>query len=103
MAFELVGIPYAFSSVEYAAMIGKLTHPDGSSHSVNSRICTDHIMHLDHKKKPLWFNGSLFHEKEFRSRRGFFFATHWAPGTGDWECDPHPWYVKRLLVGLARN
>ncbi|KAG9048643.1 hypothetical protein FS837_012352 [Tulasnella sp. UAMH 9824] len=91
MAFELVGIPYAFSSVEYAAMIGTLTHPDNAAHSVNSRICTDHIMHLDHKKKPLWFNGSLFHEKEFRGRRGFFFATHWAPGTGDWECDPHPW------------
>ncbi|KAG8986231.1 hypothetical protein FRB90_004145, partial [Tulasnella sp. 427] len=33
MAFELIGAPYAFSSVEYAAMIGQLTHPDKSAHS----------------------------------------------------------------------
>lgn len=59
MAFELAGIPYHMDE-EYAAIIGQLTHPDSKSHSIDSFIQSDHLFHLDHRGRPLWWNGSLF-------------------------------------------
>ncbi|KAL8281161.1 hypothetical protein RQP46_006519 [Phenoliferia psychrophenolica] len=62
MAFELGKIPYHFD-IPYAALIGVLTHPDARAHSIESRICSDHLFHLDYMGKPLWFNGSLRQNK----------------------------------------
>ncbi|CEQ38791.1 SPOSA6832_00239, partial [Sporobolomyces salmonicolor] len=68
--------------------------------------------------KPLWWNGSLFMVRlplslplpcSLRSRpsspldapqekrvkdRGYLIATHWAPGSVDWECDYEPWRMR---------
>jgi len=98
IGFELVGIPYTFDSPEYAPMIGQLTYPDGQAHSINTQICSDHMLHLDLNKKPLWFNGGLFQEKG-KKDKGFFFATHWVRGTADWWCDPQPWCMRSFLEG----
>ncbi|GAA5888867.1 hypothetical protein JCM6882_002883 [Rhodosporidiobolus microsporus] len=92
MAFELCGLPYHMDR-EYAGIIGQLTHPDTKSHSIDSFIQSDHLFHLDHRGKPLWWNGSLFQEKRVKDR-GYLIATHWAPGTVDWICDTEPWSMR---------
>ncbi|GAA5988572.1 hypothetical protein JCM11641_004607 [Rhodosporidiobolus odoratus] len=92
MAFELMGLPYHMDK-EYAGIIGQLTHPDTKSHSIDSFIQSDHLFHLDHRGKPLWWNGSLFQEKRVKDR-GYLIATHWAPGTVDWICDTEPWSMR---------
>ncbi|GAA5870381.1 hypothetical protein JCM16303_001981 [Sporobolomyces ruberrimus] len=92
MAFELAGIPYHMDS-EYAAIIGQLTHSDTKSHSIDSFIQSDHLFHLDHRGKPLWWNGSAFQEKRVKDR-GYLIATHWAPGSVDWVCDTEPWSMR---------
>ncbi|KAI5479396.1 alpha-mannosyltransferase, glycosyltransferase family 71 protein [Pseudohyphozyma bogoriensis] len=97
MGFELGQIPYHFD-VPYASIIGQLTHPDHKAHSIASQICSDHLFHLDHKGRPLWFNGSLFQEKRVKDN-GWFLATHWAYGTVMWECDPEPW----CMVGIGER
>ncbi|GAA6058680.1 hypothetical protein JCM10212_003368 [Sporobolomyces blumeae] len=104
MAFELAGIPYHMDR-EYAAIIGQLTHPDTKSHSIDSFIQSDHLFHLDHKGRPLWWNGSLFMEKRVKDR-GYLIATHWAPGSVDWECDTEPWSMRttqRDVVDLQHD
>ncbi|KAK4055200.1 hypothetical protein OIV83_000480 [Microbotryomycetes sp. JL201] len=85
MSFELLGIRYHFQP-EYAGIVGQLTHPDKASHSIDSRICSG---------RPLWWNGSLFQNKRSK-RKGWFIATHWAPGTVDWDCEPEPWCMKGI-------
>ncbi|GAA6002720.1 hypothetical protein JCM10207_007643 [Rhodosporidiobolus poonsookiae] len=92
MAFELAGIPYHMDR-EYAGIIGQLTHTDTKSHSIDSFIQSDHLFHLDHRGRPLWWNGSLFQEKRVKDR-GYLIATHWAPGTVDWLCDTEPWSMR---------
>ncbi|KAM0793480.1 hypothetical protein ACM66B_000921 [Microbotryomycetes sp. NB124-2] len=94
MSFELLGIPYHFQP-EYAGIVGQLTHPDKASHSIDSRICSEHMFHLDYRGRPLWWNGSLFQHKRSK-RKGWFIATHWAPGTVDWDCEPEPWCMKGI-------
>ncbi|GAA5922905.1 uncharacterized protein JCM15063_003461 [Sporobolomyces koalae] len=104
MAFELAGIPYHMDQ-EYAAIIGQLTHPDTKSHSIDSFIQSDHLFHLDHKGRPLWWNGSLFMEKRVKDR-GYLIATHWAPGSVDWVCDTEPWSMRttqRDVVDLQHD
>ncbi|GAA6013259.1 hypothetical protein JCM11491_006333 [Sporobolomyces phaffii] len=104
MAFELAGIPYHMDR-EYAAIIGQLTHPDTKSHSIDSFIQSDHLFHLDHRGKPLWWNGSLFMEKRVKDR-GYLIATHWAPGSVDWVCDTEPWSMRttqRDVVDLQHD
>ena len=96
MSFELGRIPYHFDP-PFAALIGQLTHPDHSSHSVDSRICSDHLFHLDYTGRPLWFNGSLFQQKRVKSL-GWFMATHWTYGTVEWDCDYEPWCSTSFLV-----
>lgn len=34
-------------------------------------------------------------EKRVKSK-GWFIATHWAPGTVDWDCEPEPWCMKGI-------
>ncbi|GAA5871926.1 hypothetical protein JCM3774_000730 [Rhodotorula dairenensis] len=92
MAFELCGLPYHLDK-EYAGIIGQLTHADHKSHSIDSFIQSDHLFHLDHRGKPLWWNGSLFQEKRVKDR-GYLIATHWSPGTTDWICDTEPWSMR---------
>ncbi|GAA5934507.1 hypothetical protein JCM10213_002000 [Rhodosporidiobolus nylandii] len=92
MAFELAQLPYHLDR-EYAGIIGQLTHPDTKSTSIDSFIQSDHLFHLDHRGKPLWWNGSLFQEKRVKDR-GYLIATHWAPGTVDWICDTEPWSMR---------
>ncbi|BGP21339.1 alpha-mannosyltransferase, glycosyltransferase family 71 protein [Rhodotorula toruloides] len=92
MAFELCGLPYHLDR-EYAGIIGQLTHTDTKSHSIDTFIQSDHLFHLDHKGRPLWWNGSLFQEKRVKDR-GYLIATHWAPGTVDWICDTEPWSMR---------
>ncbi|GAA5858776.1 hypothetical protein JCM8547_004983 [Rhodosporidiobolus lusitaniae] len=99
MAFELVGLPYHMDR-EYAGIIGQLTHPDTKSHSIDSFIQSDHLFHLDHRGKPLWWNGSLFQEKRVKDR-GYLIATHWAPGTVDWICDTEPWSMRVDMRDVA--
>ncbi|KAK4057567.1 hypothetical protein OIO90_001212 [Microbotryomycetes sp. JL221] len=94
MSFELAGIPYHFQP-EYAGIVGQLTHPDAASHSIDSRICSEHMFHLDWRGRPLWWNGSLFQNKRSKNK-GWFIATHWAPGTVDWDCEPEPWCMKGI-------
>ena len=68
MAFELAGIPCEFCFTHlgrsrltllvvldhfdppFAAIVGQLTHPDASSHSIDSRICSEHLFHLDYSE-----------------------------------------------------
>ncbi|KAL8277398.1 hypothetical protein RQP46_010238 [Phenoliferia psychrophenolica] len=94
MAFELAQIPYHFDP-PFAALIGQLTHPDSKAHSIESRICSDHHFHLCPKGKPFWFNGSLRQEKRVINN-GWFFATHWAYGTGDWRAEFEPWCMASI-------
>ncbi|GAA5835395.1 hypothetical protein JCM3766R1_004774 [Sporobolomyces carnicolor] len=104
MAFELAGIPYHMDE-EYAAIIGQLTHPDSKSHSIDSFIQSDHLFHLDHRGRPLWWNGSLFMEKRVKDR-GYLIATHWARGSVDWICDTEPWSMRttqRDVVDLQND
>ncbi|GAA5925201.1 hypothetical protein JCM3775_006395 [Rhodotorula graminis] len=92
MAFELSGLPYHLDR-EYAGIIGQLTHPDTKAHSIDTFIQSDHLFHLDHRGRPLWWNGSLFQEKRVKDR-GYLIATHWSPGTTDWNCDTEPWSMR---------
>ncbi|GAA5988573.1 hypothetical protein JCM5350_004458 [Sporobolomyces pararoseus] len=104
MAFELAGIPYHMDQ-EYAAIIGQLTHPDSKSHSIDSFIQSDHLFHLDYRKRPLWWNGSLFMEKRVKDR-GYLIASHYAPGSVDWICDTEPWSMRttqRDVVDLQHD
>lgn len=96
MGFELVKVPYQFRGL-YAASIGILEHPTGS-HSMQSRMCTDHHLHLSYTGKPLWWNGSLFQEKRLKNR-GFFVGESWAVGTVDWDCDHEPWCMRGMRKG----
>ncbi|GAA5820505.1 hypothetical protein JCM3770_002278 [Rhodotorula araucariae] len=92
MAFELLGLPYHLDR-EYAGIIGQLTHPDTKAHSIDTFIQSDHLFHLDHRGRPLWWNGSLFQEKRVKDR-GYLIATHWSPGTVDWDCETEPWSMR---------
>lgn len=63
MAFELAGIPYHFDNV-YTSAIGHVTQEAGTDRTF---VCQTggfmHILHLDHSGKPLWYNTSLFRDK----------------------------------------
>ena len=54
--FELVETPYSFEE-HYGSILG---HKKGDE----NKVCSFTIAHLDHKKKLLWYNGSLLKDKE---------------------------------------
>ena len=66
--FELVETPYSFEE-HYGSILG---HRKGRE----NRVCSFTIAHLDHKKKLLWYNGSLLKDKEV-SGGEFDVPTEW--------------------------
>ncbi|KDE05033.1 hypothetical protein MVLG_04576 [Microbotryum lychnidis-dioicae p1A1 Lamole] len=94
MGYELGGVPYYFDP-PYAGIAGRVTHPNAKGHTVDSRICSEHHLHLDYKGRPLWWNGSLYEDKRHREK-GWFLALHYTHGTVDWDCEPEPWCMKGI-------
>jgi alpha 1,3-mannosyltransferase len=73
--FELVGTPYSFEE-HYGSMLGHQRNNE-------NRVCSFTIAHLDHRKKLLWYNGSLLKDKEI-SGSDFDIPTDWMVD-GIWE------------------
>ncbi|SCV68758.1 BQ2448_879 [Microbotryum intermedium] len=94
MGYELGGVPYYFDP-PYAGIAGRMTHLNAKGHTVDSRICSEHHLHLDYKGRPLWWNGSLYEDKRHREK-GWFLALHYTHGTVDWDCEPEPWCMKGI-------
>lgn len=81
MACELIGIPYTY--VEgYASAIGNVTLDDMTRQTM---LCPCHLLHLDHRGKPLWYNGSLYRNKHVeKASQQWFQPMVWAKDTGRW-------------------
>ena len=96
LAAELSGTPYYFNP-GYAGIIGHRNENEDN-------VCSSQALHLDHKKRPFWLNGSLRANKDYGHRR-IAELTHWIGGAwnmtdkiswnyggaedGGW-CVPHP-------------
>lgn len=78
--FELTGSPYSMEE-HYAAITGHAKIDEKGQKE--DRVCSFTIAHVDHKKKLLWFNGSLLKNKEVDSV-DFDVPTEWMID-GVWE------------------
>ena len=83
IAAELSNTPYHFNP-EYAGKLGVLQDNLKNEQSV----CGVHLLHLDSKRNPLWFNFSLRKNKALEGREMASF-THWVSGNAtnrlEWE------------------
>ena len=78
MAFELAGMPYCFGE-GYASAIGNFT-ADGKG---LGSLCPMHLLHLDSRGKPFWFNGSIYHDKwANKTEKQLLNPQVWANSTG---------------------
>lgn len=73
--FELVETPYSFEE-HYGSILGHRQNDE-------NKVCSFTIAHLDHKKKLLWYNGSLLKDKEV-SGSEYDIPTDWMVD-GVWE------------------
>ena len=81
MAFELAGMPYYFSE-GYASAIGNFT-ADGKGRGT---VCPMHLLHLDSRGKPFWFNGSIYRDKRAsKTEKQFSNPQVWANSTGTYD------------------
>lgn len=68
----------------YAAIVGQLTHPDASSHSIDSRICSDHLFHLDYSESCAFQSLEAFlTPTPFSSFRGTTVMVEWIALPGE--------------------
>ncbi|SCV70588.1 BQ2448_3350 [Microbotryum intermedium] len=99
IAFELAGIPcdhlkYYFDP-PFASTIGHLTYFKGSDGVSVPQMCSEHHLHLDRKRRPLWWNGSLFEDKRSPTS-DYFLSTHYSHGTADWATESEPWCMRSI-------
>lgn len=85
MACELATIPYYFIG-GYASAVGHVRQD-----APRGRMLCEvpmHLLHLDHRGKPFWFNGSLYRDKNAQKEKKVWLNPQlWAADTGQWDLD----------------
>jgi alpha 1,3-mannosyltransferase len=76
----------------------KMTH----GHEYDITICAPQLLHLDHEKRPLWFNGWLYENKYAESKRtiGSFEMFMEEPSAS---LDPAAWQLEESNICCLSN